>query len=67
MKIQLNDEPRTVADGCNLHVFLTDCGFAAKAGIAVAVNHSIVPVGQWEGCDLSDGDSILLIQATQGG
>lgn len=38
-----------------------------KTGIAVALNNQVVPHTQWAATALSNGDSILIITATQGG
>lgn len=67
MKILLNDKPLVVDDGASLQTLLSVRGFASKAGLAVAVNQSVVPAGEWDSCEIVEGDSILLIQATQGG
>ena len=40
---------------------------AQADGIAIAVNESVVPRGEWPGCVLQEGDRIFVIRATQGG
>lgn len=37
------------------------------AGLAVAVNHKVIPKNEWENFPLKNGDHILIITATQGG
>lgn len=36
-------------------------------GIALAVNQDIITKSLWKTCTLTEGDSILIITATQGG
>lgn len=36
-------------------------------GIAVAVNHTVIPRGLWSAQELSDGDSVEIVTAVQGG
>jgi len=38
-----------------------------KAGIAVAVNHEVVPKLSWNNTSINSKDEILIITATQGG
>lgn len=46
---------------------LKEARFAAKKGIAVAVNGQVVARAKWETTPLAPGDEVLVIQATQGG
>ncbi|AFR36181.1 hypothetical protein B739_1589 [Riemerella anatipestifer RA-CH-1] len=39
----------------------------ATRGIAIAVNQKVITRSKWEECTLKDGDTILIIKATQGG
>ncbi len=38
-----------------------------RKGIAVALNHQVIPASAWPNTPLSDKDQILIITATQGG
>ncbi|OJV54081.1 MAG: thiamine biosynthesis protein ThiS [Bacteroidetes bacterium 43-16] len=38
-----------------------------EKGIAVALNHQVIPRQQWPKTPLQDQDTILIITATQGG
>lgn len=67
MKLTFNDEARELPDGTSLQALLAELGLDAKKGLAVAVNQSVVPSTQWPEKELSDGDDVLVIQATQGG
>jgi len=47
------------------HVTRRPAGFAQ--GVAVAVNGEVVPRGGWAGTRLTDGDTVEVIMAVQGG
>ena len=47
------------------HVTQRPAGFAQ--GVAVAVNGEVVPRGGWAGTQLTDGDTVEVIMAVQGG
>ncbi len=40
---------------------------AARRGVAVAVNGTVVPRSQWTATTLADGDSVEVLSAAQGG
>ncbi|MGB0344693.1 MAG: sulfur carrier protein ThiS [Coraliomargarita sp.] len=67
MKLSVNGEDRDYTGGSTLQSLLDELGLSARKGIAVAVNQSVVPARDWAGHALSEGDAILVIQATQGG
>lgn len=67
MKISVNDEAREVPEGLKLQALLVELGLDSKAGLAVAVNQSVVPAADQTALKLSAGDAVLIIQATQGG
>ena len=67
MKLSVNDEARELAEGSSLQALLAELGLEAKKGLAVAVNQAVVPSLQWSATALSEGDEVLVIQATQGG
>ncbi len=46
---------------------ITSLSLNSQKGIAVAINNEVIPKADWEGYKLSEGDKIMLIQATQGG
>ena len=39
----------------------------SSPGLAVAVNQEVIPKSNWNGTTIMDGDTILIIKATQGG
>lgn len=67
MNISVNDEAREVSAGIKLQALLEALGLASKSGLAVAVNQTVVPTAEWLTRELATGDSVLIIQATQGG
>ena len=67
MNISLNDETREVLDDCNLDEALNALGFSSTNGCAVALNEEVIPRGNWVSRKLTNGDRILIVQATQGG
>ena len=67
MNLTFNDEARELPDGTSLQALLAELGLDTKKGLAVAVNQSVVPAAEWGATELSEGDDVLVIQATQGG
>ena len=66
MRIILNGERCDVADGTTVVELLRLQG-ARERGSAVAVDGDVVPRGEWERCVLTDGASVELVHAVQGG
>jgi len=67
MKLTVNGEAQEFPEGGNLQELLESLGKSQQRGIAVAVNGSVVTSSHWAEYALSDGDEVLIIQATQGG
>ncbi len=67
MRIFVNDESREAPEGCSLAAALSTVGVQDARGWAVAVNEEVVPTESWETLELETDDSVLLVQATQGG
>jgi thiamine biosynthesis protein ThiS len=63
----VNDEPRNVDFGLSLRSFLLQIDMVDLSGWAIALNEVVVSEGEIGGKNLSDGDRLILIQATQGG
>jgi thiamine biosynthesis protein ThiS len=63
----VNDEPKNVDAGLSLRSFLLQIDMVDLSGWAIALNEVVVPKCEIDGNDLSDGDRLILIQATQGG
>ena len=68
MQITLNGESTQVNDGLDLYGLLRTVDLdPEQKGIAVAVNASVIPRGDWAGTRLVGGDRVDVIHAVQGG
>lgn len=67
MRLKVNGESVQLATGDTLHALLEQLGKLEQRGMAVAVNGSVVTAGLWAEHRLSEDDTVLIIQATQGG
>ena len=68
MTITMNGKTRHTAESLTLIALLRDNGITEDiAGVAVAVNSTVVPKSKWSELRLSDGDMIEVINAVQGG
>lgn len=66
MKVRVNEEMVTLEEAATLSELLTQLA-RHQPGIALAVNHTIVPRRSWSQCRLAEGDDILVFQAIAGG
>lgn len=64
--ININDKALEIQQDFNILQLLKEIN-SPLDGIAVAINNSIVLKHLWPSKTLSDNDSVLIIQATQGG
>ncbi|MEW1547217.1 sulfur carrier protein ThiS [Streptomyces tsukubensis] len=64
--VSVNGEWRELATGTTLDVLVATLT-PAPAGVAAAVNETVVPRGQWPGTLLGDGDRVEVLTAVQGG
>jgi len=46
---------------------LSQLDISRPDGIAIAVNDTVIPKGEWEGYRLKSDDKVFVIRATQGG
>lgn len=67
MTVRVNDKSLAVAEATTLTQLLNQLGLGASQGVAVAINDAVVPRSGWLTHRLTDGDNVLVIQATQGG
>ena len=69
MIVQLNGERREVPSGTTVATVVELLSGAPDGarGVAVAVGGQVVPRGQWPSTQLSDGDSVEIVAAIQGG
>lgn len=67
MTIVVNQQPQQVETGLPLEALLEQLGKAQQAGIAVAVNNTVIAKAKWAHHQLQDQDHVTIITATQGG
>lgn len=67
MTILINNEIHSTASNAFLSAVLATVQLNEKKGIAVAVNNEIVPRTRWTEFSLKENDSIVIIEASQGG
>jgi len=67
MEITVNQQTYQVTDVCNVQQMLVIVFDALPKGIAVAINHAIIPRADWDDHVISPQDQIVIIKATQGG
>lgn len=68
MKVVTNGHPRWVREGTTLADLVAELGHRPnRPGVAVAVNGVVVPRRTWQARMLTDGDSIEVLGAVQGG
>ncbi|HEX3010197.1 MAG TPA: sulfur carrier protein ThiS [Bacteroidales bacterium] len=67
MQVTINNNKYEIQEGTTLNNVLTIIGIQSDAGIALAVNSSVVTRTDWENYRLSNNDAILVIRAIQGG
>ena len=65
MKLKVNDK-EVETGATNLSQFSQEQNLPAT-GIAIAVNHRMVPRTEWDSYALNEGDNILIIKAVCGG
>jgi sulfur carrier protein len=66
MEVKLNDKSYEVASGTTLEQFVNSLNLPMQ-GIAVAIDYEVVPRREWAETLLTDGISLMLIQAVSGG
>ena len=66
MTVVINGEQHELADGAVLTEAVTRLT-ASVRGVAVALNGSVVPRGEWASTTLTDTDQIEVLTAVQGG
>jgi sulfur carrier protein len=68
MRVVLNGESRELPeDSTVVHAVSLTGASEVERGIAVAVDGEVVPRGEWEGRILSEGESVEVVHAVQGG
>ena len=67
MTILINNEQKTVPDGTTVNEVVLTILQLNPAGMAIAVNDTIVPKHLWEQTLLQENDRMLVIKACSGG
>lgn len=68
MRVQLNGRDAELADGATVRAAVEALELpAAGRGVAVAVDAEVVPRGQWDTHELTDGARVEILRAIQGG
>lgn len=63
MRLTVNGEDRELVEGTTVADLVGD----RRRGVAVAVNHEVVPRGLWTDTALADGDRVEILEPQQGG
>jgi sulfur carrier protein len=66
MRVTVNGRDRSFSSSVSVDDLVTSL-VAARRGVAVAVNGTVVPRSEWTGTTLADGDSVEVLSAAQGG
>lgn len=68
MLVVINGEPRELAAGTTIAGVLASLsGVPEGRGTAVALDGEVVPRGQWQRTELTDGARVEVVVAVQGG
>ena len=68
MRVELNGEPRELANGATVVDVVRVAGGDPEArGFAVAVGGEVVPRGEWDQRRLAEGEKVEVVAAVQGG
>jgi sulfur carrier protein len=67
IRVLVNDQQHEVPGATMLATLLGELGLADRRGVAVAHNGVVVPRKNWSTRQLTAGDRVIVIQATQGG
>ncbi|MFF0743369.1 sulfur carrier protein ThiS [Streptomyces sp. NPDC004111] len=66
LAVSVNGERRELAAGTTLDTVVASLT-RAHAGVAAALNETVVPRGRWADTALADGDRVEVLTAVQGG
>jgi sulfur carrier protein len=66
VKAKVNGEVRELADGMTIAALLDELG-VPRAGIAVAMNESVIRRADYDSSAIADGDAVEIIKAVAGG
>lgn len=67
MLVSVNNQSVTLSVTCTLSELLQQIGLPGRQGLAIAINHHIIPKTTWDSYALNENDQVTIIHATQGG
>jgi len=67
VQVTINRESFMLPESGTLADVLSQLDISRPDGIAIAVNDTVIPKGEWEGYRLKSDDKVFVIRATQGG
>ena len=67
VQVTINRESFMLPESGTLADVLSQLDISRLDGIAIAVNDTVIPKGEWEGYRLKSDDKVFVIRATQGG
>lgn len=67
MLVSVNNQSVTLPLAPTLRELLHHFGLGGQQGLAIAINHNIIPQSAWESYALHENDQVTIIHATQGG
>lgn len=68
LSLTINGEKRVLElDPPTVETLLDALDIPSQKGVALAVDDRVIPRSQWGNTQISDGESIEIIRATQGG
>ena len=67
MEVTINNQNYLLNEACSIEQMLAAVISTETNGLAIAVNQTIIPKGDWATHVLNPADQVILIKATQGG
>ncbi len=67
MNIIVNGQTTDIPQNSSIEDVLHHIGQMQTGGMAIAINDLVVPKSQWAKAQITEGDKILIIKASQGG
>jgi sulfur carrier protein len=67
MLVSVNNQSVSLPVACTLTGLLRHVGLSDPRGLAIAINHQLLPKSTWDSYALGENDQVTIIHATQGG
>ncbi|SHI82844.1 sulfur carrier protein ThiS [Mesonia phycicola] len=64
--VNINNQPHSVKEHSSINQLVKQLEISTQ-GVAIAVNNQVISRATWDTFQISEGDNLLIIQATQGG